>query len=293
MTTTSSDACLPPAGAVHAPNQVIETRGRRLAYRSIGHGRPLVLCTRFRGNLDTWDPAFLDTLAEQGFRVITFDYSGLGLSTGTPSYNPASLARDAGDLIEALGLDRIVLAGWSIGGIAAQVALTQYPQLISHLVLIGTRPPGPLIKQAEKLFYDISRKPENDLVDEGVLFFEPASKQSLQAARTSHDRIAARTTETSVPVPWRWASEQIADRPRSRIFSADPVLDLLKTTSIPVLHIGGDHDICFPVENWYALSQQLPTLQLLTYPRAGHGPQHQHPQASAHHIATFVASTSE
>ncbi|MDT7843390.1 alpha/beta hydrolase [Streptomyces justiciae] len=187
MTTTPSDVSPPPAGAVQAPNQVIETHGRRLAYRPIGHGRPLVLCTRFRGNLDTWDPA--------------------------------SLARDAGDLIEALDLDRVVLAGWSIGGLAAQVALTQYPQLISHLILIGTSPPGPLIRQAEQLFYDIFRKPENDLIDEGVLFFEPASKQSLQAAQSSHDRMAARTTDTS--------------------------------------------------ENWYALSQQLPMTQLLTYPRAG------------------------
>jgi hypothetical protein len=29
-----------------------------------------VLCTRFRGNMDVWDPAFLDALARNGFRVI-------------------------------------------------------------------------------------------------------------------------------------------------------------------------------------------------------------------------------
>jgi len=47
--------------AVTAPNQFVETNGRRLAYRSIGSGKPIVLCTRFRGNMDVWDPAFLES----------------------------------------------------------------------------------------------------------------------------------------------------------------------------------------------------------------------------------------
>ena len=66
--------------ALTAPTQFIETGGRTLAYRSIGKGKPILLATRFRGTLDLWDPAFLNGLAENGFRVITFDYSGLGLS---------------------------------------------------------------------------------------------------------------------------------------------------------------------------------------------------------------------
>ena len=65
----------------------------------------------------------------------------------------------------------------------------------------------------------------------------------------------------------------------------------MKTTTISTLHIGGDHDIIFPVENWYALNAQLPTVQLLTYPRAGRGPHHQHPEAAAGSIATFVRTT--
>lgn len=88
--------------AVAAQNQYVDAKGRRLAYRSVGAGKPLVLCTRFRGNMDLWDPLFLDSLAASGFRVITFDYSGLGLSTGEKNYDPISLARDAHDLIERL-----------------------------------------------------------------------------------------------------------------------------------------------------------------------------------------------
>jgi hypothetical protein len=32
---------------------------QKLAYRSIGTGLPNILLNRFRGALDTWDPAFL------------------------------------------------------------------------------------------------------------------------------------------------------------------------------------------------------------------------------------------
>ena len=67
----------------------------------------------------------------------------------------------------------------------------------------------------------------------------------------------------------------------------------LKSTTIPILHVGGDHDISFPIENWYTLNGKLPTVQLLTFPQSGHGPQHEHPVAVAEHIATFVRTTAK
>ncbi len=277
--------------AVAAPNQFAEWKGRRLAYRTIGVGTPIVLCTRFRGNLDTWDPAFLDGLAGRGFQVITFDYSGLGLSTGTPSYDLTALAGDALDLIDALGFERVVLGGWSLGGLAAQVFLAQHPGRVSHAVLIGTGPPGPTVRDPEPLFFATAAHADNPFEDELILFFEPASPDSRAAARRSAARIAARTTDRSAPVPADWAAAHLASRPAGPIFPAEAVLAALKTTTVPILHLGGDHDISFPVENWYALNRQLPTLQLVTFPQTGHGPQHQHPEAAAAIVEAFVHSS--
>jgi len=67
--------------AVNTKMKFIETSDRKIAYRSIGKGLPIIMVNRFRGNLDTWDPAFLDALASR-FNVITMDYSGIGLSIG-------------------------------------------------------------------------------------------------------------------------------------------------------------------------------------------------------------------
>jgi pimeloyl-ACP methyl ester carboxylesterase len=277
--------------AVTAANHFVESRGRRLAYRRIGAGKPLVLCTRFRGNMDVWDPAFLDALASRGFEVITFDYSGLGLSTGEKNYDPLSLATDARDMIESLALKDVVIGGWSLGGIAAQVALAMFPERISHGLLIGTVPPGPNVKPAELLFYDTAVIPNYGIKEETILFFEPRSQSSCEAARQSVARIAARTTNRSVPVPVEWAAHHLGKTPSNPLFPADAVLAALKSTTIPILHLGGDHDIIFPVENWYALNQQLPTVHLVTIPSAGHGPHHQCPEYCADVVAGFVRQT--
>lgn len=277
--------------SINAPNRTIEVAGRTLAYRSVGTGTPLVLGTRFRGNMDKWDPAFLDALANSGFRVITFDYSGLGLSTGRATYNPIEMAADFRDLIAGLNLKDVVIAGWSLGGLAAQSALALYPTDITHLILIGSGPPGKLVKTAEPLFYEIAAKEINDEDDNVVLFFEPVSAASRAASSLSLQRIAMRTHGFSAEVPIDFARGALGTEPKNPIFPADPILEALKQTSVPILHIGGDHDISFPIENWYALSQQLKTLQLVTFPQTGHGPQHQHPQMAADAIASFVRNT--
>jgi pimeloyl-ACP methyl ester carboxylesterase len=277
--------------AVDAPNQYLEIAGRTLAYRSIGAGKPFVLATRFRGNMDKWDPAFLDALANSGFRVITFDYSGLGLSTGTATYNPIEMAGDVRDLIAGLGLEEAVIGGWSLGGLVAQSALALYPQHITHVVLIGTGPAGPMVKSPEQLFYDVASRETNDSDDNVILFFEPSSAASRAASAKSLARMSRRTQGLSPEIPIDFARGALGTSPKNPVFPAAPILEAMKHTSVPVLHIGGDHDISFPIENWYALSQQLPTLQLVTFPQAGHGPQHQHPQMSADLISSFVRYT--
>lgn len=279
------------AGAASAPTRFVEVGGRKLAYRSVGEGKPIVLCSRFRGVLDLWDPAFIDGLAEEGFQVVTFDYTGIGQSTGEKTYNPASLAKDAKDLIGALGLKDVVIGGWSIGGIAAQLFLAMFGSNVSHVVLLATTPPGKLVKPAEQLFYDTAAQPGITLESFTTIFFEPKDEGSRAASKRSFDRILARRNDRSPDVPADWAIAQIGTTPRNPVFPSDEILHVLKMTTVPILHLGGDHDIIFPIENWYALNGQLPTLQLITYPRAGHGPHHQYPEATAKQIAGFINGT--
>src|SRR5947208_6631937 len=90
------------------------------AYRELGEGEvPLVLLQHFRGNLDNWDPALIDALA-QNRRVVTFDNTGVGGSTGETPHTIAEMARDAIAFLDALGLRKVDLLGFSIGSFVAQ-----------------------------------------------------------------------------------------------------------------------------------------------------------------------------
>ena len=277
------------SSAATVRNQFVEANGQRLAYRSMGQGSPLILANRFRGIMDDWDPAFLDALA-RNYQVIIFDYSGFGLSTGEPHAGILGFATDIKNLAGALGFSRIIVGGWSFGGFAAQTVITEFPELVSHAILIGTRPPGRNDYPFEQIFMDTAYKPVNDFEDEVILFFEPESEVSRQAARLSHDRLAERTADRSVRVPLsllqhygKGTADFEADKQNAR--------GKLATTKTPILVISGDHEICFPPQNWFALVDRLPTMQLIVIPQAGHGPQHQHPELVANYITNFIQNT--
>lgn len=272
--------------AIESKTQFAEVQGRKLAYRSIGKGTPVIFVNRFRGTLDTWDPLFLDKMAEN-FNVITFEYTGIGSSTGTLPTDISVVARDVKDLADALKLKKVIVLGWSYGGLVAQAATLLYPDLISHSILIGTNPPGKNEVPLEKAFLDTALKPVNNFDDEVILFFEPASQVSVAAAKASHDRIAHRIDVSKIPSKMEvfnlYLTGGVAfseDKPNFR--------EQLKNTKTPLLILCGDHDISFAVENWYPFTRKLTNAQMIIFFQSGHGPQHQYPELSAKYITDFI-----
>jgi len=277
-------------GTSDAPTEFVELEGRTLAYRTIGAGPEMIWCNRFRGTLDTWDPAFLDNLA-RNFTVITFDYSGIGQSTGVAPSTVGEMAQDAKDLADQLEIAPFVIGGWSMGGVAAQVVVARWAESVTHAILIGTNPAGPNARPADQLFYERARKPENDLEDETILFFEPRSAKSRAAAMRTHQRLARRRSDPDPAVPPVVFNKILQSVGSDIRADGEHVRDAIMTTAVPILIISGDHDISFPVQNWYTLSGELPTAQHIVFPSAGHGPQHQYPEAAAAYIAAFIHTT--
>jgi pimeloyl-ACP methyl ester carboxylesterase len=272
--------------AASAPNQFVEVAGNRIAYRTFGNGKPMVLLTRMRGTLDTWDPLFLDELAKSN-RVITVDYPGVGYSTGKLPPEIGDVANFVATFADAIGLDRFVLLGWSWGGTVVQTFLVDYPERATHAVLIGTAPPGKGGVPIQPAFLDRAFRPVNDLDDEIVLFFEPDSNISREAAKASRDRIYARPGVTEqIPSTPEKIQAYLSAAATYRDDAAGR-LEKLKVTRTPVLIISGDHDISTAVENWFALNRRIPNAHLIVYPQSGHAPQHQYPQLAAAQIALF------
>lgn len=275
-----------PISAVNSPNQFAEINGKKLVYRSIGKGKPIILCQRFRGNMDNWDPAFLDALAKN-YTVIIFDYAGFGLSTGPLPETVLAFAKDARDLAKALNYKKIIIGGWSLGGWVAQIVTTEFPDIVSQTIVIGAKPPGENEHQIEQIFMETAYKPSYTLEDETILFFEPASETSIALSKESHDRIAARTTDKDVTIKeelWEYYKKCGDD------YAADPynAREKLGTMAIPMLVVSADHEVCFPPENWFALNRKLPTTQVIVIPQSGHGVQHQYPELVAKYITAFL-----
>ncbi|MFB9078921.1 alpha/beta fold hydrolase [Flavobacterium procerum] len=275
--------------ASNSETEFADLPGRKIAYRSIGSGDPVILVNRFRGTIDTWDPLFLDQLAEK-HRVITFDYSGIGYSTGKLPTDVTEVAKDIKDLAGFLKIQKTALIGWSYGGLITQAATLLFPELVTQTVLLGTGPPGKRIVPLEQAFLDVALKPINDFEDEIVLFFEPLSEESKKQAKASHDRIHKRLDVSKIPstmdvfqLYFQGGDGMGEDK--------NNLKEQLKTTKTPILVISGDHDISFAIENWYPLTRQLPTTQFIVFPQTGHAPHHQHVDLVADYITSFLEKT--
>src|SRR5580693_2195358 len=95
--------------------------GTQLAYREVGHGRPVVLIHGYFSNATVnWvNYGHAAAVAARGFRVIMPDLRGHGDSAKpqqAADYPPDILADDGFALIEHLGLTSYALGGYSLGG---------------------------------------------------------------------------------------------------------------------------------------------------------------------------------
>src|SRR3979490_1187686 len=126
-----------------APTQFVEANSIRFAYRRFGKtgGVPLVFNQHYLGTMDYWDPTVTDGLA-RGREVILFNNAGVSSSSGEVPTTFEQMAANAVAFIRALGVNKVDVLGFSIGGFVAQEIALQAPDLVRRLVLVGTGPRG-------------------------------------------------------------------------------------------------------------------------------------------------------
>lgn len=84
----------------------------------------------------TWYPA-VEPLSRR-FRVITLDQRWHGQGIRSEEFSLYDCADDVAALLDALELDRVVVAGYSMGGVVAQRTWRQHPDRVQGLVLAAT-----------------------------------------------------------------------------------------------------------------------------------------------------------
>ena len=125
------------------PTRTVEVAGVEFAYRELGAGSdvPVVFLHHFTAVLDDWDPRVIDGIAAE-HRVIAFDSRGVGATGGSVPHTVEEMGRDAIAFIRALGLEKVDLFGFSLGGGVAQMVALQAPDLVRRVILAGTGPRG-------------------------------------------------------------------------------------------------------------------------------------------------------
>ena len=285
MTTMQTETPLGYAGA--SIEQITADNGIEYAYRDLGGSPvPLVLLQHFRGNLDNWDPALVDALAVER-RVVAFDNVGVGGTTGRTPSTVEAMARDAIAFLDAVGLERVDLLGFSIGSFVAQEMALIRPDLLRRVVLASSAPRGAagMHGWAPEVIGAVGGREPNP---QGYLevFFAP-SGTSREAGQQVAGRIFGRTTNRDQPTTWQTRRAQY-DAVCAWGIPNHSLLQRVAAIQLPVFVAGGDSDPMILPRYSYLLAGLLPHARLTIYPDSAHGFLFQHHGRFAADVHAFL-----
>jgi pimeloyl-ACP methyl ester carboxylesterase len=252
--------------------EYINVRNIRIWVAHGGEGQPLLYLPGAAPEFD--DPAL--SLISQDFHVYRPHHPGFGRSDEDPAVDSVvDLAFRYLDLLDALGLDRVHVAGLSLGGwIAAQIAVLA-PERVAKLVLVcpaGLRPPVPVPDMFTM-----------DVVELAMLVHhEPQVRKEAVANMCD---LAGDTERFTRYLRSRAATAHLGWNP----YLHDPKLaGRLHRVRSEVLLVWGAHDQLLPPECALAWQQALPRSRVELIEEAGHRPQAEQPAAFAALMRDFL-----
>ncbi len=268
--------------------KTLKVNGLIFAYRELGPQNPIpvIFLHHLTAGLDDWDPSVLDGFAKS-HRIIAFDNRGIGRSEGQTPDDVNAMAHDAEAFIDAMGLKKVDLFGYSLGGFIAQVIAQERPALVRKIILAGTGPAGGIgiAKIGEVLQGAMQRSATEKKHPKSFLFFTP-SAFSQNSANEFLVRLGRRTADKDAAV----SNEAIqAQAVAITKWGMSPANDL-KAITQPVLVANGDEDTMFPTINSFELFQRLPNARLSIFPDASHGGIFQYHNEFVRQAVTFLGA---
>jgi pimeloyl-ACP methyl ester carboxylesterase len=229
-----------PTASPRLARYSLTVEGREVSVAVGGHGVPLVLAS---GLLLT-DRLYVQTLSRLvavGFRVVAIDVAGSGIADDGKGLD--EYGRLLGGVLDELGLDRVMLAGHSLGGrLATELAATQ-PERVIALLLVDASVGAPW----DALVRLLGWAPPSIGVLGAMLLTDtlgtvPLARDLGQAAKLS--RLAVPVALGHLIAPWRLLGPGL-----SVLYAAAsaPLLDRIREAGLPVTVIHGDCDPVVPL----------------------------------------------
>ncbi len=251
------------------PTQFVEANGIKIAYRSYGKEAdiPVIYFNHLTANLDNCDPGIMDTIAAQR-HIISFDYRGVGATTGKQGTSIPDMAKDAIAFIHALGYKQVDIVAFSMGGFITQELLLVEPALARKIIFAGTGPRGGAgISDVVGLTYKDIFKGIFTFRDPKFYLFFTQNKVGKEAARDFLKRLKERTENRDKKVKLSVLKKQLN---AIAAWGHDTPADL-SVFKHPVLVANGDNDRMVPTPNSYDLAKRFTNSEIVIYPNSGHG----------------------
>jgi len=239
-------------------------------------GVPLILLHGLTDSHRSYEPV-LEALPSS-IRAVALTARGHG-DAGKPEagYDADQMAADVIAVMDALGIERAVVAGHSMGSWTARRVAVLYPERVLGVVLAG----------AFASFHD---KPDMDgLLEEFSALADPVDRAYARAwqdstlARPVPEAFMEMVVEETCKAParvWRSALRGLVE---SRLEPAGSV-------TVPTLLCWGQRDAFVPDGDQESLLARIPDVELRVYEGGGHALHWERPERFANDLAEFAAT---
>jgi pimeloyl-ACP methyl ester carboxylesterase len=278
------------------PSDFIEVQGQVVHLRDEGPRNdplPIVLLHGTSASLHTWD-GWAAALKGQR-RVIRFDLPGFGL-TGpwSDSFNGAyphalyegdAYARFTLALLDALQVQRAVLAGNSLGGEVAWRAAFLAPQRVAGLVLVDASGP-PFTPLLVPLGFRVARIPVLNRAME-FLLPRPLVARSVAEVYGNPARVSEELVDRYYELTLREGNRRALSTRLQHLQSGEDA-QRIATLKLPTLVLWGGRDRLIPPSVGQQFKRQIAGSQLQVFDALGHVPQEEDPAATVAAVKVFL-----
>lgn len=238
-----------------AENHSITANGLKIHYRSVGTGEPLVL---LHGSLDCTGAMWNNQVPEwaKHYRVLVPDLRGHGrtVNTGVPISLPL-LADDILAFCDALKLEKPILGGVSMGGMAVLEAGMRHPDAFGALIAVAAQVHRPFSRFFRAQLKAIGILGAGTVKPE---MLEEANPQRAERLRASHPAGPDQWKDLLLNLSGLFAAPLLHDPEDYRLIRA------------PTLILTGDRDPYFLLKDVVEMYRRIPGAALAVLPGHDH-----------------------